>query len=127
TANPEIIKDPAQEVRLSAACAAVRAASEKSEKAEHMVNDNERAKLVGDALAWLNAELDTRSAIPLEKNESSRALLMRQLNRWKNRTDLAPVRDQDRLRELSAEQQAKCRALWLRVDGIVQAAIAAGG
>src|SRR5262249_15618199 len=122
-AKPELVKDRAQQVRLSAACAAVRATSEVS---EHAVDDEERAKLIGDALAWLDAELAVLSAIPLEKNESGRTALMQELNRWKNRTDLAPMRDSDPLRELSAEQQAKCRVFWRKVDRLLHEAIDAG-
>jgi tetratricopeptide (TPR) repeat protein len=125
-ANPESIENPAAEVRLSAACAAVRAASDTSAATEHVFDGQERANLISDALAWLEAELAVWSAISLETNEGGRIALMQQLNRWKNRTDLAPIRDPDLLRELLPEQQVKCRALWREVNRLLQEAIAVG-
>src|SRR5262249_44391268 len=84
-AKPELVQDPVAEVCLSAACAAVRAASGLSGTREHVVDDEERARLISDALAWLDADLTGWSAALRERNEASRAALMQKLNRWKNR------------------------------------------
>lgn len=125
-ADPEIVKDPVEEVRLWAACAAVRAANDMTGTTEHAACGEEQAELISEALKWLEEDLAAWSAILLEGKESDRGALIQKLNRWKNSADLAPIRNPEPLKGLSNEQQAKCRALWLKVDGLVQAAIAAG-
>lgn len=126
-ADPEIVKSPVGELRLWAACAAVRAASDMTGTTENAAYDEEQTELIREALQWLDEDLAAWSAVLLEGKESDRVALIRKLNRWKNSAHLALIRNRERLKGLSNEQHAKCRALWLRVDGLVQAAIVAGG
>src|SRR5262249_36815945 len=119
-ADPQVAEELTEDVRLTAACAAVHASGDKA------TDEKERARLVSDALTWLSADLVAWSAVLCEKNEAGRILLMQKLNRWKNRGDLVWIRDAEQVRELSTEQQAKCRTLWRKVDRLLQEAIAAG-
>src|SRR5262245_46331412 len=124
-ADPGIAKNPADEVLLSAACAAVRAASD-APTTDGAAHDAQQSELIDAALTWLNEDLAAWSAVLLKGRNSGRIALMQKLNRWRNRTDLALIRDPELSKRLSNEQQAKCRALWLEVDRLVQAAVSAG-
>ena len=124
--SPKVADDLSDEVRLSAACAAVRVASGAPGTPDSATDAEDRSRLVEKALSWLRADLAAWAATLRTPTNSSRALLMSKLNRWKNRTDLAPTRDPQFLRGLSAEQQAAWRSLWVEVDRVILEAVAAG-
>jgi hypothetical protein len=89
-ADPKVVEDLSDEVRLTAACAIVRAANA-MQPTTHPAADGARAELVNDALALLNADLAGSSRILDTKQEPGRV-------------DLAAIRDPELLHRHSPEQ-----------------------
>jgi tetratricopeptide (TPR) repeat protein len=104
--------------RYNAACASALAAAGKGEGAAKLT-DKERARLRGQALYWLTADLTAWSklaAAPAEQRLDARQTL----TRWRADPDLTGVRDKDALAELPEDERAKWQELWGEVDGLLK-------
>src|SRR5690606_27211474 len=99
--DPKLAADRKTQHRYNAACAAALAAAGTGE-GDPKPDDATRAKLRGQALGWLRAELDTWSKALDTQDPKARAVVDRILRHWQRDPDLAGVRDQaglDRLPE----------------------------
>jgi hypothetical protein len=90
-------------------------------------DDAERARLRGQALGWLRADLSLRT---------QRKAIVRDINRaqgnsfftrdalplWKKDRDLAGLRDPGALEKLPVAERAAWRALWAEVDRLLDEA-----
>jgi WD40 repeat protein len=92
--------------RYNAARAAALAAAGQG-KDEPPLDDAAKAKLRGQALGWLKAELTAWSKVPPQ------SLIVRTLWQWQQGMDLAGIRDRAALAELPAEEQKAFTQLWI--------------
>jgi WD40 repeat protein len=123
TAQPKLADDLDLQLRYKAACYAARAGSGKGTDAEKL-NNNERARWRKQALDWLRADLG-KYVKTLETGEASaRQLVSRRLNNWKYVADLAGIRDEKALADMSAAEQEACQKLWVDVEVLLKKAMA---
>jgi hypothetical protein len=104
------------------ACAAARAASGTGADAAQL-DDQQRAALRRQALAWLNANL---AVWKTEMDRGNVAAILQAQDRvlplWQEDTALAALRDEPDLARLSKEEQQGCRQFWSAVQqALVQA------
>jgi tetratricopeptide (TPR) repeat protein len=100
----ELVNDLSTGRRLRAACIAA------------------RAGMTQQALAWLVADLDAWDVIAAGRRPEPRQILRATLSRWKTEPDLAALRDEPVVDRLPEADRTACRALWARVDGLLQRA-----
>ena len=82
------------------------------------MTDKERARLRGQALDWLKADLTAWGK--LAEGPAEQRLRVRQtLTRWRADPDLTGVRDKDALAQLPEDERAKWQELWGEVDGLL--------
>src|SRR5262249_44718525 len=109
-AEPKLAEDRAKGHRYNAACAASLAAAGKG-KDGNKLDDQDRAKLRGQALDWLRAELTAWAKI-LERDPSAAVALQDQLTHWQTDAALAGVRDDKELSRLPKDEQSAWQELW---------------
>ncbi len=105
--------------RYDAACSAALAAAGRAEDAARL-DDQERARLRQQALAWLRADLTLRqkqlqSSKPGEADQAQAAL-----RHWQTDADLAGIREEAALTKLPAQEQEDCRRLWADVATLLK-------
>jgi serine/threonine-protein kinase len=110
--------------RYNAACAAALAAAGRGSDAPKP-DDKERARLRGQALGWLRADLaaqakQLKSWLPGAAGQAKAAL-----RHWQQDADLAGVRDKSALAELPADERAEWEKLWAEVADLLRRADAA--
>jgi tetratricopeptide (TPR) repeat protein len=111
---------PAQH-RYHGACSAARAAAGQGEDAAKL-DDMAKAKLRGQALDWLNADLALCSRLLESGPPEARPFIVRTLREWKQNPDLAGIRDQAMLGKLPEEEQKAFTLLWTRVTALLKKA-----
>ena len=79
-----------------------------------------RARLRGQALAWLQGELAAWSRTLGDGKPASRTAALRVLTHWKTDPDLAGVRDEAGLARLPEDERQPWRALWADVDTLLK-------
>jgi hypothetical protein len=142
-ADPKLADDRQAQHRYNAACAAALAAAEtgtpppltppsqggetKEEEARLMAadsprSDTERAKLRSQARTWLEAELAAWTNLLASANAQSRQSIAETLKHWQQDADLAGVRDETALAKLPALEQEEWKALWGRINGLLNKA-----
>jgi tetratricopeptide (TPR) repeat protein len=99
--------------RYNAACCAALAAGEQGTDAPKR-DDPERARLRGQALNWLRADLAAWAKV------ADRALVRRKLAHWQQDPDLAGVRGREALAALPAEERAQWEKLWAEVADLLR-------
>jgi Tfp pilus assembly protein PilF len=118
-AAPEAANEPRTAVRYNAACSAALAGCGRGIDAP--AGEAERARLRGQALAWLRADL-----VLWGKggggDPNALAAAQRNLGHWREAPDLAGVRDADALDQLPEAERADWRKLWADVDALLQKA-----
>jgi hypothetical protein len=82
----------------------------------------DRAKLRNQARTWLEAELATWTKLLTSANREQRQAIIATLKHWQQDADLAGVRDEAALAKLPATEQEQCKALWGRVDALLNKA-----
>jgi hypothetical protein len=83
------------------------------------LTDEERARLRGQALDWLKAELTAMGK--LAEGPAEQRLRVRQtLTHWRADPDLTGVRDKDALARLPEDERARWQQLWGEVDGLLE-------
>ncbi len=115
-ADPKLGDDRQAWHRYNAACAAALAAAGQG-KDEPPPDDAAKAKLRGQALDWLKAELTAWGKLLESGPPQARPAIVQTLNHWKQDTDLAGIRDADGLAKLPADEQKAWRAfgrMWIR-------------
>ncbi len=119
-ADPKLGDDRSAKHRYNAACAAAQAGTGQGQD-EPPPDDILKAKLRGQALGWLKAELaawakilDTGPA-PLNKAGIASTLL-----HWKADTDFASLRAADALAKLPETERKEWQSLWEEVDALLK-------
>ena len=117
-AEPAVAEDLAKAVRYNAACSAALAGCGKGEDAGGL-DDEERARLRGQAREWLMADLAAwRKRLEGGKAED-RKLVQGQMEHWQKDEDFAGVRGDEALAKLPEGERAAWRKLWADVDGLL--------
>ncbi len=99
--------------RFQAACSAALAGCGKGEDASK--SDEEKARLRGLALAWLQAEL----AVRRKQVKGDKAAVRKEMQRWQNEADLAGVRDKEAQAVLPEAERRAWEKLWADVVGLL--------
>jgi len=102
--------------RYAAACAAALAGSGQGEDTAKL-DDKEKARLRGQALTWLKADLAARVKQLASKQAHDRDDAKARLLHWRQDTDLVGVRDPAGLANLPEAERAAWQRLWREVDG----------
>ncbi len=110
-----------QQHRYNAACAVLLVAAGKGEDAGK-VDDRERARLRGQALGWLRAELEAGTAMIEHGPPQARVAVRHNLLHWRKDLDLVSVRDKAALAKLPQEERAAWQKLWADADALLQKA-----
>ena len=82
-------------------------------------DDAAKAKLRGQALAWLRAELTAWTKLLESGPPQARPAIVRTLGQWLRDTDLAGIRDAAALARLPAEERKAFAQLWADVVDVV--------
>src|SRR5262249_37507149 len=116
--NPGLGDDRRALHRYNAACAAALAGTGRG-KEEPSPDGAARAKLRGQALGWLEAELATwRKRLGSGKAEDHERVA-RTLAHWKEDPDLAGLRGEKALVKLPEAERPALRRLWADIDGLL--------
>ena len=115
--DPALADNLAAGSRYNAACAAARAGGGKSKDAPPP-DDRDRAKLRGQALAWLRADLDSHT----KHLETEPAAVRSTLTHWTIDPDLATVREPAALANLPEAERKEWVALWTNVTALLESA-----
>jgi eukaryotic-like serine/threonine-protein kinase len=107
--------------RYNAACAAALAAAGAG-KDEPQPDDVAKAKLRGQALGWLKAELAAWSKLLESGPPQDRPAIVQTLQHWKVDTDLTGVRDPEALAKLPEPERKKWQSLWADVEALLKRA-----
>jgi hypothetical protein len=78
----------------------------------------QKAKLRGQALDWLKAELAALSKLLDSGPPQASPCIVRALNHWQKETELAGLRDKQGLAKLPAREQKAFTQLWADVAGL---------
>ena len=116
--DPKLGDDRQAQHRYNAARAAVLAAAGQSQN-EPPPDDAAKAKLRGQALDWLKAELTAWTKL-LESGPEYRPFVARALVTWQSDTALAGIRDDAALKKLPADEQKAFAQLWGDVAAALQ-------
>jgi eukaryotic-like serine/threonine-protein kinase len=120
-ADPRLGDDLRAGHRYNAACAAALAGS--GEGADDPPPDEEaKTGFRTQARDWLGADLALHAKQIGTGTASARAAVVPVLEQWKRDSDLAGIRDADRLAKLPATEQSVWRTLWADVDALLKPA-----
>jgi serine/threonine-protein kinase len=120
-ADPKLAEDLKVQHRYNAACAAALAAAGQGEDAARL-DDAERAKLRGQALAWLKADLTAWTKLLDAGSPQERLSVVRTMRHWQQDTDLAGLRDAAALAKLPADERSAFEKLWADVAALLKKA-----
>jgi formylglycine-generating enzyme required for sulfatase activity len=118
-ADPKLGDDRKAQHRYNAACAAALAATQQG-KDEPPLDDAAKAKLRGQALEWLKAELSAWSKALESGPPQERTFILRALSYWQTDSDLAGIRDAAALAKLPPEEQKAFAKLWTDVAALMK-------
>ncbi len=116
-ADPKLIEDREAQHRYNAACAASLAGCGQG-KDDPALDEAAKAKLRGQALDCLQAELAVWRKIVEGGTPDARAGVVSTLGHWKEDADLAGIRDPASLEKLPESEREGFRALWAEVEAI---------
>jgi eukaryotic-like serine/threonine-protein kinase len=119
--DPRLAESRQAQHPYNAACAAALAGSGQGED-DPPPEEVARAKLRGQALAWLKDELAAWSKSLEGSKPEAHAAVRQTLEHWKKDSDLAGVRDDARLAELPAEERRTWHALWADFEALLKKA-----
>jgi tetratricopeptide (TPR) repeat protein len=117
-AVPKLGDDRQAQHRYNAACSAALAASGQGQE-ESAPDGAARAKLHGQALDWLKAELSAWERVAIAGGPDAKEVVARTLAHWKADADLAGIRDARELAELPSGERAALGQLWDDVDRLL--------
>jgi tetratricopeptide (TPR) repeat protein len=112
-AEPKLADDLRAYHRYNVACCAALAAAARDADGPRP-DTRERARLRGQALGWLRADLAAWA------KATDRALVRRTLAHWQQDADLAGVRDKEGLAALPAGERAEWEKLWAEVADLLR-------
>jgi serine/threonine protein kinase/Flp pilus assembly protein TadD len=113
TAEPKLAENLQAFHRYNAACAAALAACGQGKDADQL-DEKEKARLRGRALAWLRADLEALSRLPDKGADAARlaAGVGTVLRHWQADPDLAGVRGAEALGKLPEAERQAWKKLW---------------
>ena len=117
--GPKLADDRRARHRYNAARAAALAATGKDAD-EPKPNEAARARLRGQALGWLKAELDVWSKALDSGDPNARAEVAPTLRHWQQDPDLAGVRGEAAIARLPEAERADWKAIWDRVAELLK-------
>jgi serine/threonine protein kinase len=82
-------------------------------------DDAAKVKLRGQALVWLEAELDKWSRLLESGPIDSRPRIAQSLELWKSSAGLTSIRDREILAKLPEDERKEWQALWAEVDALL--------
>jgi serine/threonine-protein kinase len=124
-ADPTLGDDRQAGHRYNAACAAALTAAGQATD-DPKPDDDARARMRGQALDWLKAELASWVRVLDAGDEQARSAAARDLWHWQADSDLAGVRDRDSIAKLPADERRAWEALWKDVDALLKGAARPG-
>jgi hypothetical protein len=83
------------------------------------LTDKERARLRGQALDWLKADLTAWGKLA-DGPAEQRLRVRLTLTRWRADPNLTGVRNKDALAKLPEDERARWQELWGEVDGLLK-------
>jgi peptidoglycan/LPS O-acetylase OafA/YrhL len=104
-------------VERAAACSAALAASGAA-KDDPSPDEAGRAKFREQALGWLRAHLSAREKALDGRDAKARQAIVKNLDHWKEDTDLAGIRDEAALAKLPEGEREAFRSLWADVEAL---------
>ena len=107
--------------RFYAICNAVMAAAGKGEDAAKL-DEEERSRLRHQGLDWLRADLVLWTKLLASGPPASRRAIVEKMNLWKQKPDLASIRDAAVLARLAADEQKAFAQLWADVEALLKKA-----
>src|SRR5262249_10720078 len=119
--DPQLGDGRKEQHRYHAACAAALAAAGQGQD-EPPLDDAARAKLRGQALDWLTAELKVWDGLVASGRPQDRSIIVRTLSDWQKNSDLAGIRDAAALAKLPPEEQKAFAQLWADVAALLRKA-----
>jgi serine/threonine protein kinase/tetratricopeptide (TPR) repeat protein len=120
-ADPKLGENLAIGCRSAAAGAAARAGCGRGQDGAEL-SGNERARLRGQALNWLRADLEAWSKLLSAGGAKSAPAVQAQMRRWLRGTDFAGLRGLDTLAKLPDTERAHWQKLWADVDNLLKEA-----
>jgi tetratricopeptide (TPR) repeat protein len=119
--QPRLAQNPQAGHRYDAACAAALAAGGHGKDAAKP-DDQTRARLRRQALAWLRADLTAWALLAEKAAPQARQQARRRLRHWRQDPDLGGLRDKAELARLPEAERRACRELWAEVDALLRRA-----
>ena len=116
--DPKLGDDRQAQHRYNAACAAALAGAGRG-KDDPPPDDAARAKLRGQALRWLRAELSAWKRVAMTVGSGNKETVAKTLAHWKEDVDLTGIRDETELAKLSEEERTEFKRLWDDVEGLL--------
>jgi tetratricopeptide (TPR) repeat protein/serine/threonine protein kinase len=110
-AEPKLAEDLVAAHRYNAACAAALAAAGQGKDADRL-DENAKARLRGQALGWLRADLLLRGKQLASGKAADRAEVQARLRDWLADADLAGVRGPEALAKLPEDERQPWQKLW---------------
>ena len=105
----------------NAACAAALAAAGRGQD-DPPPDEAAKARLRGQALGWLKAELESWTRLLGSGPPQARPAIVKTLQHWQKDTDLAGIRDPEARARLPEAEQNAWRAFWAEVDALLKKA-----
>ena len=121
-ADPKLADDLGMRYRYSAACSAAMAGCGQGKDAAAL-EAGERARLRGQALLWLRAELDARRAEAEKEPDKVRPTLQQRIQHWRHDSDFHGVRSAEGLAKLPEAERQAWQKLWQQVEELGRGAV----
>jgi hypothetical protein len=116
--DPKLADNRQAQHAYNAACAAALSGCGHG-KDDPRPDDAAKAKLRGQALDWLKAELAAWAKVVDEGSAEMKAKVAPALQHWKADADLVGIRDEKELAKLPEAERAAFQQLWLDVDQLL--------
>jgi serine/threonine-protein kinase len=116
-AQPNLTENPSTGQRYNAACAAALAGCGRGRDAASLL-DKERARLRGQALAWLLADLAAWRGLLDKYPAKAGPAVRQQLTHWQQDKDFTDVRAPEALAKLPQAERRAWQKLWQDVDAL---------
>jgi tetratricopeptide (TPR) repeat protein len=121
TSDSRLADDLHNQNRYHAACAAALAAAGKGSDADKL-DAKEKARLRGQALTWLKADLALRAKQVQSGKPPDRQAALQALKHWQQDPDLAGVRDPVALAKLPEAERREWAKFWAEVNSLLKQA-----
>jgi serine/threonine-protein kinase len=112
--QPQLADNLNTQDRYNAACAAALAGCGQG-KDKDLTGDQERARLRGQALEWLRADLSAWRQLLDKERDKVRPVVLKTMLHWQQDTDFAVVRGMPALAKLPEAQRLEWQKLWADV------------